>query len=122
MTAGTSDEPFERTPQRVTIREVARKAGVSVSTVSLALADSPLIATDTKRKVREAAAALRYRPSALGRALQSRRTNSVALHRAPQQPARVRASVLHGHPLRSERGAQCCRHDVGAFYHEDRGR
>jgi DNA-binding LacI/PurR family transcriptional regulator len=79
VTAGTTDEPLERTPQRVTIREVARKVGVSVSTVSLALADSPLIATDTKRKVREAAAALHYRPSALGRALQSRRTNSVAL-------------------------------------------
>jgi DNA-binding LacI/PurR family transcriptional regulator len=58
---------------------VAGRAGVSVSTVSLALADSPLITADTKRKVREAAAALHYRPSALGRALQSRRTNSVAL-------------------------------------------
>jgi DNA-binding LacI/PurR family transcriptional regulator len=79
VTTGTRDEPLERTPQRVTIREVASKVGVSVSTVSLALADSPLIATDTKRKVREAAAALHYRPSALGRALQSRRTNSVAL-------------------------------------------
>ena len=79
MTAEPGERSPNRTQHRVTIREVARKAGVSVGTVSLALADSPAIAADTKVRVRDAATALHYRPSALGRALQSRRTNAVAL-------------------------------------------
>ncbi len=79
MTSERADGPLDGRPRRVTIREVARKAGVSTGTVSLALSDSPSVAQDTKLKVREAAAALYYRPSALGRALQSRRTNAVAL-------------------------------------------
>jgi DNA-binding LacI/PurR family transcriptional regulator len=79
VTAEMVDGPLDRTSHRVTIREVARRAGVSVGTVSLALADSPVIAPNTKLRVQEAAAALHYRPSALGRALQSRRTNAVAL-------------------------------------------
>ena len=77
MTDGRNGGRLDGKP-RITIREVARAAGVSVGTVSLALADSPAIAPGTKLKVREAAASLQYRPSALGRALQSRRTNAVA--------------------------------------------
>jgi DNA-binding LacI/PurR family transcriptional regulator len=79
MSNQAGDDQTGLAPPRVTIREVAREAGVAIGTVSLALADSPAIAAETKRKVREAAARLRYRPSALGRALQSRRTNAVAL-------------------------------------------
>jgi DNA-binding LacI/PurR family transcriptional regulator len=79
MSNPTGDDPTGPAPARVTIRDVAREAGVAVGTVSQALADSPAIAAETKRKVREAAARLHYRPSALGRALQSRRTNAVAL-------------------------------------------
>jgi DNA-binding LacI/PurR family transcriptional regulator len=79
MTDGRNGGRLDGKTHRITIREVARAAGVSVGTVSLALADSPAIAPGTKLKVREAAASLQYRPSALGRALQSRRTNAVAL-------------------------------------------
>jgi DNA-binding LacI/PurR family transcriptional regulator len=79
MSNPAGDAPTGPGARRVTIREVAREAGVAIGTVSLALADSPAVAADTKRKVREAAARLHYRPSALGRALQSRRTNAVAL-------------------------------------------
>jgi DNA-binding LacI/PurR family transcriptional regulator len=64
---------------RVTIHEVARAAGVSIATVSLALADNPAVAAGTKERVRDAAARLSYSPSAVGRALRARRTNAVAL-------------------------------------------
>ncbi len=64
---------------RITIREVAEEAGVSLGTVSLALADHPNVAESTKTRVREAAERLNYRPSAMGRALQSRRANAVGL-------------------------------------------
>jgi LacI family transcriptional regulator, repressor for deo operon, udp, cdd, tsx, nupC, and nupG len=64
---------------RTTIREVAQEAGVSVSTVSLALANHPGVAETTKARVREIAERLNYRPSAMGRALQSSRTNAIGL-------------------------------------------
>lgn len=67
------------TRQRLTIHDVAKAAGVSIGTVSLAMADHPDVAEATKERVRKAASELSYSPSAVGRALQARRTNSVAL-------------------------------------------
>ncbi|TVR50465.1 MAG: LacI family transcriptional regulator [Puniceicoccaceae bacterium] len=52
----------EKRKTRVGHREIARLAGVSQSTVSRALADSPLIAEATVIRVREAARSLGYRP------------------------------------------------------------
>lgn len=69
----------EQPSQRVTIRDVAQAAGVSVATVSLALADNPSVATKTKERVRAIAERLNYRPSAVGRALQSQRSNAIGL-------------------------------------------
>ena len=48
------------TTGRATIKDVAREAGVSKSTVSLVLQDSPLIKADTAAKVRSAAEKLGY--------------------------------------------------------------
>lgn len=67
------------TSQRVTIHDVAKAAGVSIGTVSLAMSDHPDVAEATKERVRQVASDLSYSPSAVGRALQARRTNSVAL-------------------------------------------
>jgi DNA-binding LacI/PurR family transcriptional regulator len=44
-----------------TMRDVARRAGVSVSTVSLALRNSPLVSAETQAAVRAAVAELGYR-------------------------------------------------------------
>ncbi len=65
--------------KRATIRDVARAAGVSIGTVSLAMSDNPSVAEATKEKVRQVAATLSYRPSAVGRALQARRTNAIGV-------------------------------------------
>ncbi len=65
--------------KRATIHDVARAAGVSIGTVSLAMSDNPSVAEATKGKVLQAAATLNYRPSAVGRALQARRTNAVGV-------------------------------------------
>ena len=43
------------------MREVAQRAGVSTSTVSLALRNSPLVADGTRARIRKLAEALRYR-------------------------------------------------------------
>lgn len=56
-----------------TIKDVAEAAGVSFSTVSLALRDDPRIAKATKAKVLEAAATLKYQRNPVFAALGSRR-------------------------------------------------
>ena len=75
---GVGTEPGQ-TGRRATIRDVARTAGVSIATVSLALSDHPDVAEATRQRVKEVADLLGYNPSAVGRALQARRTNAVGL-------------------------------------------
>lgn len=65
--------------RRVTIHDVARELGVSTATVSLALSNSAVVAEATRDRVREMARRLNYSPSAVGRALQSKKTNAVGL-------------------------------------------
>lgn len=62
-----------------TLKDVAAAAGVSVSTASRALADNPVISTETRERVRECALALNYRPNAQARALRSSRTNIIGV-------------------------------------------
>ena len=58
----------------VTIKDVAQLAGVSHTTVSLALRNSPSITEDTKAKVIAAAKQLNYHPNHLARSLVSGKT------------------------------------------------
>jgi len=62
-----------------TLKDVALLAGVSHTTVSLALRDSPLITDDTKAKVRAAAKKLNYHPNHQARSLVNRKTNVIAI-------------------------------------------
>lgn len=69
-----------RTPGRPTrMRDIARLAKVSESTVSRALADSPLVAEATKARIRELAARHRYRVNASARNLRLRTSRTVAV-------------------------------------------
>ncbi|MFC4944336.1 LacI family DNA-binding transcriptional regulator [Pseudonocardia sp. GCM10023141] len=63
----------------ITSHDVARLAGVSQPTVSRALRDDPKVSEATKQRVREAALALGYSPSAIGRALSVGRSTRVGL-------------------------------------------
>jgi LacI family transcriptional regulator len=63
----------------VTIKDVAREAGVSVGTASQALRESPAVRDATRRRVQVVAKRLRYQPSALARGLVTRRTHTVGL-------------------------------------------
>ncbi len=56
-----------------TIRDVARRAGVSIATVSRAMRDPSIVSDQTLRRVRTAADELDYTPSQLGRQLAERR-------------------------------------------------
>jgi LacI family transcriptional regulator len=63
----------------VTIRDVARRAGVAPITVSRVLNNSGYFSPEIKARVDTAAAELNYVPNLLARSLRSHRTNTLAL-------------------------------------------
>ena len=63
----------------VSIKDIARAAGVSHSTVSRALADSPLVADKTKERIQRLAREMGYTPSAIARGLVTQRTSTIGL-------------------------------------------
>jgi DNA-binding LacI/PurR family transcriptional regulator len=63
----------------ITLEEVARKAGVSVSTVSRALTRPDRVAKGTREKIIEAANALGYAPNQLARSLRQRASRTIGL-------------------------------------------
>ncbi|MEM1684379.1 MAG: LacI family DNA-binding transcriptional regulator [Nanopusillaceae archaeon] len=65
--------------KRVTLRDVAERAGVSINTASRALANKSEISPETKRKVLAAAHALGYRPNRIARALRSQKTRTIGV-------------------------------------------
>jgi DNA-binding LacI/PurR family transcriptional regulator len=64
---------------RATIRDVARAAGVSVSTVSRVFTKPELFRDETRLKVRAAAEALKYSPSRTAASLTTGKTSNVGL-------------------------------------------
>ncbi|GIF73025.1 LacI family DNA-binding transcriptional regulator [Asanoa siamensis] len=73
----TAAEP--KRPDLVTITDVARHAGVAVSTVSYVLSAKRAISTATRERVLASIATLGFQPNAGARALASRRANVIAL-------------------------------------------
>jgi LacI family transcriptional regulator len=63
----------------VTIKDVARAAGVSVATVSRVHNDSTLVTEDTRGRVRAVAARLGYSPHAAARSLSTRKTSGIGV-------------------------------------------
>jgi LacI family transcriptional regulator len=64
---------------RITIREVADKAGVSVATVSRVFNSTAPVSSATRRRVFEAASALRYSPNLAARSLITRQTHTLGI-------------------------------------------
>lgn len=63
----------------VTVHDVARAAGVSISTVSRALGSPERVATETRERVTRAATELGYRPNQAASGLRIGRTHAVGL-------------------------------------------
>lgn len=70
--------------QRATIGDVARAAGVSKGTVSLAYSGKRPVSADTRRRILEAAETLRWTPSHRARALATSRSGAIGLVLARQ--------------------------------------
>lgn len=63
----------------ITIRDVARQAGVSVATVSRVLNNSPLVSPDTREMVMKAVTLLGYRPNANAQALATQSSETIGV-------------------------------------------
>jgi len=72
----------------ITIKEVAKLAGVSPSTVSRVISDSSRISDITKKNVRKAMGELGYHPNAIARSLVNRSTNTIGIV-MPQSPEKA---------------------------------
>lgn len=65
--------------KEATIKDIARRADVSISTVSRVLNGNYPVSTEARQRVEQAMGELCYRPNAVARSLRSSRTNLVAL-------------------------------------------
>jgi LacI family transcriptional regulator len=74
-----------------TIADVARKAGVSVSTVSHVLNGTRRVAPGTAFAVQTAIDAFGYRPNLMARSLKAASTRSVGIA-SPRSPIRISAT------------------------------
>ncbi len=63
----------------VSIQDIAASAGVSHSTVSRALHDSPLISPEMRSRIQQLAQEMGYTPNAVAQSLKGQRTNTVGL-------------------------------------------
>ncbi|MEW5956578.1 MAG: LacI family DNA-binding transcriptional regulator, partial [Chloroflexota bacterium] len=63
----------------ITIQDVATAAGVSLSTVSRALANSPRVKAETRHRIQQLAEEMGYIPSAIARGLATRRTYTLGI-------------------------------------------
>ncbi|MBN1799517.1 MAG: LacI family DNA-binding transcriptional regulator [Spirochaetales bacterium] len=65
--------------RRVTIKDVAKKVGVTATTVSMVINNNPSISTRTRDKVLKAIEDLNYYPNHAARSLVKRKTNTIAI-------------------------------------------
>jgi len=68
-----------RNPKRVTIKEIARLAGVSAQTVSRVINDRPDVSQEIRQRVQELIDELSYQPSALARSLIQQRSYTLGV-------------------------------------------
>jgi DNA-binding LacI/PurR family transcriptional regulator len=85
-------------PMNVSIWDVAKRAGVSVSTVSKALNNRAHVNPKTREKVRQIAKQLKYHPSAFGRGLVLQKTGNIGFV-IDRTPLRIFSNPFHSRVL-----------------------
>lgn len=89
--------PFSRPSNRITLKDVAKEAGVSVQTASHVLADNRTVRLPeaTRQKVREAATKIGYQPNRYAQAIRSGKTNVIAVWMPLDRPIVTYMRMLH---------------------------
>jgi len=64
---------------RVTIKDIAKKVGVTPATVSMVINNNPKISQKTREKVLEAVKEMNYHPNYIGRSLVKGKTNNIGV-------------------------------------------
>jgi len=80
---------------QITMKEIAKKLGVSVSTISRALKDSPELHPETKRKIVEMAKEMNYHPNLLAQSLRISRSKTLGVI-VPEITSHFFASCISG--------------------------
>lgn len=75
----TDSKGMEIRKDYVTLKDIAKIAGVSTATASLALSGDPRVNVKTRRTVEEIARRLKYVPNEIGRSLRVRKAETIAL-------------------------------------------
>ena len=73
------NRPTDAPDSRISIKDIARAAGVSHSTVSRALNNNPLISEPTRSRIKTFAAQMGYTPNAVARSLKAQRSGTIGL-------------------------------------------
>jgi len=63
----------------VTIKDIAKKANVSVTTVSRVLNDKPDVGDDTRKKILKIIDEMNYNPNSVARGLVMQKTHTIGL-------------------------------------------
>lgn len=90
--------------RRPTIHDVAARAGVSKSLVSLALRGSPKVSDASRAAIDKAAAELGYRPNATARSLADRRSRTIGINMAELDNPIFPQMLTGAHSIIRERG------------------
>lgn len=69
----------KKVPKKATMADVARHAGVALSTVSHVMNGTATISEETKKRVLDSVKKLNYTPNAFARSLRKKRTNSIGV-------------------------------------------
>ena len=70
---------MKRIKKKTSIKDIARAADVSISTVSHVINKSKYVSEETQKKVKKAISKLNYRPNIIARSLRTRRTRTVGV-------------------------------------------
>ncbi len=100
---------------RVTMRHIAKQAGVAVTTVSSALHDTGRVSPDVKQRIHDIADQMGYRPKLAARLLRASRTGRLAMIMVVGQgrnPSTLSQSGSHG-PIIAEFAFACSRMKIG---------
>lgn len=62
-----------------TIKDIAKRAGVSIATVSYALNNDPRISEETAARVRRVAEEMNYLASGIAKSLKKKKTNNILI-------------------------------------------